>query len=104
MAEKTYFWGTGRRKSAVARVRICEGSGNITVNGKAFDKYFPVLQDQQSVLAPLKATDTAAKFDVYANVKGGGPTGQSGAIEDNCKIGSLALFYPVPLAGKVSVS
>ncbi len=71
----------GRRKSSVARVRICEGSGNIIVNSKAYDKYFTVLQHQLDVTAPLRMTETAEKFDVYARVNGGGPTGQSGAMK-----------------------
>lgn len=81
MATKEFYWGTGRRKTSVARVRICAGSGNIIVNGKACEDYFTVLQHQQAIMAPLKVTDTASKFDVYANVNGGGPTGQSGAMK-----------------------
>jgi small subunit ribosomal protein S9 len=81
LTEKTFCWGTGRRKTSVARVRITEGSGNIIVNGSALEKYFTILQDQQNVLAPLKATESAGKFDIYANVKGGGQTGQSGAMK-----------------------
>lgn len=80
MAVKEYTWGTGRRKTAVARVRICEGSGNVVINGKKLETYFPVIQDQLNVLAPLKATESLEKFDVYVNVKGGGGTGQSGAV------------------------
>lgn len=80
MAGKEYTWGTGRRKTAVARVRICEGSGNIVVNNRKFDEYFPVLNDQLNVLSPLKATETIEKYDVYVNVRGGGGTGQSGAV------------------------
>ena len=81
MAKKEFYWGMGRRKTAVARVRICEGSGNIIVNGKAFKDYFTVLEHQQSVTAPLRVTETKDKFDVYSKVNGGGPTGQSGAIK-----------------------
>lgn len=81
MAEKEFHWGTGRRKSSVARVRICAGSGNIIVNNKAYDQYFTVLQHQLDVTAPLRMTETADKFDVYARVNGGGPTGQSGAMK-----------------------
>jgi len=81
LAEKEFHWGMGRRKSSVARVRICEGSGNIIVNSKAYDKYFTVLQHQLDVTAPLRMTETAEKFDVYARVNGGGPTGQSGAMK-----------------------
>ncbi len=81
MAEKEFYWGTGRRKTSVARVRFCEGSGNIIVNGKAFEQYFTVLQHQLDVTAPLKMTETTDKFDIYASVNGGGPTGQSGAMK-----------------------
>lgn len=80
MAEKSFVWGTGRRKTAVARVRICEGSGNIVVNGRKYEEYFPVVQDQQNVLAALKATECTEKYDIYVNVRGGGGTGQSGAV------------------------
>ena len=80
MAEKEFTWGTGRRKTSVARVRICEGAGNIVINGRKYDEYFPIIQDQQKVLAPLKATETVSKFDIYVNVRGGGGTGQSGAV------------------------
>ena len=80
MAGKVYCWGTGRRKTAVARVRITEGSGNIVVNNRKFDEYFPVLQDQVNVLSPLKVTETLNKYDIYINAKGGGGTGQSGAV------------------------
>lgn len=81
LSDKEFYWGTGRRKSSIARVRICEGSGNIIVNGKAYDQYFTILQHQLDVMAPLNATTTAGKFDIYANVQGGGPTGQSGAMK-----------------------
>jgi len=81
LAEKEFYWGTGRRKTSVARVRICEGSGNIIVNGKAYEKYFTILQHQHAVTASLKVTETSDKFDVYAKVQGGGPTGQSGAMK-----------------------
>ncbi|MBU0754352.1 MAG: 30S ribosomal protein S9 [Planctomycetes bacterium] len=80
MAGKEYTWGTGRRKTAVARIRICEGSGNIVVNQRKYDEYFPLLSDQINVLAPLKATETLERYDIYANVRGGGGTGQSGAV------------------------
>ncbi len=75
-----YIWGTGRRKSAVARVRIRPGTGEITVNGKAFKEYFPTIDMQNQVLGPLQATECVDKWDVWANVNGGGPLGQSGAV------------------------
>lgn len=79
-ADKHYFWGTGRRKRAVARVRIRPGKGEITVNKRDLDKYFQSDRDRNDVVAPLKATDTAKKVDVFVNVNGGGTTGQAGAI------------------------
>jgi small subunit ribosomal protein S9 len=74
-----YWWGTGRRKSAVARVRIKHGEGKMTINKKPFNDYFPREQDRAAVLAPLKAVNAEKLFDVFINVKGGGITGQAGA-------------------------
>jgi small subunit ribosomal protein S9 len=74
-----YWWGTGRRKSSVARVRIRPGDGKLLVNKKQIDDYFPRVQDQRTVVAPLKAVDAQKTFDVFINVRGGGTTGQSGA-------------------------
>ena len=74
-----FWWGTGRRKSSVARVRIKPGSGKLIVNKKELTDYFRRVQDQNSVLAPLKAVEGVNNFDVFINVKGGGTTGQSGA-------------------------
>jgi small subunit ribosomal protein S9 len=74
-----YWWGTGRRKSSVARVRIKPGSGKLTVNKKQLDEYFKREQDRKAVVAPLKAVKAEKLFDVFINVKGGGITGQSGA-------------------------
>ncbi|MDD5135477.1 MAG: 30S ribosomal protein S9 [Phycisphaerae bacterium] len=75
-----FHWGTGRRKTSVARVRIKPGSGTFKVNRKDMKEYFTRPQDIGNVIAPLKATDTLASLDVFVNVKGGGITGQSGAI------------------------
>ena len=74
-----YWWGTGRRKSSVARVRIKPGSGKLIVNKKELDNYFSRDQDRELVLAPLKSVNAAENFDVFINVRGGGTTGQSGA-------------------------
>ena len=74
-----YWWGTGRRKSSVARVRIKPGSGKFVVNKKDLDDYFKREQDQKAVMAPLKAVKAEKLFDIFINVKGGGTTGQSGA-------------------------
>ena len=75
-----FFWGTGRRKSSIARVRIKPGSGKLQINGKEVDEYFSRIQDRNSVVAPLKAIDAMQNFDVFVNVNGGGTTGQAGAI------------------------
>ncbi|MFT5304002.1 MAG: small subunit ribosomal protein S9 [Mariniblastus sp.] len=75
--------GTGRRKSSVARVRIKSGSGNIVVNGKKLEEYFPVAQDQRSLIDTLNAVGAKDSVDVRITVSGGGTTGQSGA----CKMG-----------------
>lgn len=72
--------GTGRRKTAVARVRIKSGSGSLTINGVSLDEYFRVERDRQMVEAPLKATETFGNVDVWVRVNGGGTTGQTGAI------------------------
>ncbi len=74
-----FYWGTGRRKSAVARVRIKPGSGKVTINKKELDEYFRRQQDQMAVVAALKAVDAEKSFDIFVNVKGGGTTGQAGA-------------------------
>ena len=74
-----FYWGTGRRKSSVARVRIKPGSGKLLVNKKELADYFKREQDQKSVVAPLKAVEAEKSFDVFINVKGGGTTGQAGA-------------------------
>ncbi len=78
-AKKTYFWGTGRRKSSVARVRIRPGTGVFQVNGKDLKDYFTVERHRGEAAAALEATNTARKVDVFVNVRGGGPTGQAGA-------------------------
>jgi len=78
--EKGYFWGTGRRKTAVARVRIRPGTGQFLVNGREAEKYFPFERDRQSIVQPLRVTDTLGKIDVFVNVHGGGTTGQAEAI------------------------
>jgi len=74
------YYGTGRRKSSIARVRIVEGSGKITINGKDIDEFFGLETLKVIVRQPLAVTNTAAKYDVIANVKGGGITGQAGAV------------------------
>jgi len=74
------FLGTGRRKTSIARVRLATGSGKITVNGRAFDNYFPVDTLRATASQPLTLTGTAEKLDVRVTVTGGGPNGQAGAV------------------------
>ena len=74
------YYGTGRRKSSVARVRLVPGKGNIVINKKSIDDYFGLETLKVIVKQPLTATETLGKFDVICNVQGGGFTGQAGAI------------------------
>jgi small subunit ribosomal protein S9 len=74
------YYGTGRRKTAVARVYLRPGSGKIMVNRRDFDEYFPNQVLKMVIRQPLLLTETAEKFDILVNVQGGGPTGQAGAI------------------------
>ena len=74
------FYGTGRRKHSVARVRLYPGSGNVTINGRSIDDYFGLETLKLIVRQPLELTETAAQFDVVCTVAGGGVTGQAGAI------------------------
>jgi small subunit ribosomal protein S9 len=75
-----YYWGTGRRKTAVARVRIREGGGTIQINGRDWQQYFPDELLQRSVRAPLEEADLMGKLDVFVNATGGGISGQAGAV------------------------
>ena len=77
---KPYFYGTGRRKSSVARVRVYNGTGKITINNRDIDDYFGLETLKLIVRQPLVLTETAEKFDIVCNVAGGGVTGQAGAI------------------------
>ena len=77
---KPYFYGTGRRKKSVARVRVYPGNGQITINGKSVDEYFGLETLKLIINQPFGATGTVGKFDIVANVNGGGISGQAGAI------------------------
>ena len=79
MAKVQYF-GTGRRKSSVARVRLMPGEGNVLINGRTLDSYFGYETLKREALRPLVITDTQGKYDVIVKVEGGGFTGQAGAI------------------------
>lgn len=75
------FWGTGRRKNAVARVRLVPGNGRVLVNGRSIEGYFPLLTMRSTVLAPLKVAQAEGRFDVLVRVAGGGLSGQAGAVQ-----------------------
>ena len=77
---KPYFYGTGRRKSSVARVRVYPGTGKVTINDRDIDDYFGLETLKLIVRQPLALTETADKYDVICRVSGGGVTGQAGAI------------------------
>ncbi len=81
MATKTQeLWATGRRKSAVARVRMRPGNGKFKINGKSLEEYFSTEAVCGYIIQPLTVTDTAGQFDISANLDGGGITGQAGAL------------------------
>ena len=80
LATDPYIWGTGRRKTAVARVRIKSGSGQFLVNGKPVDEFFCTDDTRRAVQQPLAATESATSYDIWVNVTGGGITGQAGAV------------------------
>lgn len=79
-AGKDFVWGTGRRKTSVARVRLRPGTGICQVNGRTLEDYFPVLQHRTIIDGPLTDAGVAGNYDVLAKINGGGPTGQAGAL------------------------
>ena len=78
--EDPFTWGTGRRKTAVARVRLKQGTGKIVINKRDFDKYFTTTKERAVVIAPLKASQAEKSFDIFINTAGGGYCSQAGAI------------------------
>jgi small subunit ribosomal protein S9 len=80
MASDTRYYGTGRRKTSVARVWLKAGGGNIVVNRRAFEEYFPRETLRMVICQPLQLTSTLGQFDAIINVGGGGPSGQAGAV------------------------
>ncbi len=78
--KKTYYLGTGRRKTSVARVRLCEGGGQIVINGRGLDEYFTEDKDRKAVTGPLDLTEMGNRLDLFVQVRGGGITGQAGAV------------------------
>ena len=81
MADLVQYYGTGRRKSAIARVFLRPGSGNFTVNGKGYDEYFVTAEQRAAAKQPLVLTEHAATFDVVTTVRGGGVSGQADAVK-----------------------
>jgi small subunit ribosomal protein S9 len=79
-ADRHWFWGTGRRKKSIARVRIRPGDGKFLVNNRQMDEFFTEERDRNDVVAPLQVTKMTGSWDVHCNVRGGGSTGQAGAI------------------------
>ena len=80
MAEKTYYYGTGKRKSAVARVRLLAGNGAIIVNGTPYEEIFTRIQHRRAIMHPLVVTEGSGKYNVVAKITGGGISGQCGAL------------------------
>jgi small subunit ribosomal protein S9 len=78
--KQTYFYGTGRRKTAVARVKLVPGTGEIIVNGTPYQELFPYLEHRRIILQPLLVTESLGKYNAVIKVEGGGISGQSGAI------------------------
>src|ERR1044071_5640504 len=83
--------GTGRRKTAVARVRLASGTGKILINGRAFENYFPIESMRTTAAQPLVVTGLADKYDAQISVPGGGPNGQAGAVRCGIARALLAL-------------
>ena len=77
---RTFVWGVGRRKSAVARVRVAPGTGKILINERELNDYFTFERDRKAIFGPLEVTNTGGKMDIFVNATGGGPSGQTGAI------------------------
>jgi len=80
MANKIQYFGTGRRKSSVARVILTPGTGNFVINGRTFEDYIPLAALRLDVVQPLTLTESLTRYDITVNVNGGGTTGQAGAI------------------------
>ncbi len=80
MEKSTYFHGTGRRKTAVAQVRLLPGNGAIIINGVPYEELYPRLEHRQTIMQPLLVTDSVGKYSAVVKVAGGGISGQSGAI------------------------
>lgn len=99
--KQQFYLGTGRRKTAVARVRIAEGKGQLLINGRALEEFFTEDKDRALVLGPLELTEMRNRLDVFVNVNGGGFTGQSGAICQGIARALKSMFgLPAPAEGE----
>jgi small subunit ribosomal protein S9 len=101
MADQVQYYGTGRRKSSVARVFLRPGSGKFVVNGREFDKYFLTDAQRVEIRQPLVVCETTSTFDIHANVDGGGINGQAGALKMG--IARALLEFNVELRKKLKV-
>jgi small subunit ribosomal protein S9 len=101
MADQVQYYGTGRRKSSVARVFLRPGSGKFTVNDREFDKYFLTDAQRSEIRQPLVVSETTSTFDIHANVDGGGINGQAGALKMG--IARALLEFNVELRKKLKV-
>ena len=101
-AKKTAYLGTGRRKTAVARVRLLPGTGNISINGRPVEDFFTEDKDRSAVVGPLDLTDMRNRLDVIVSVKGGGFTGQAGAICQGIARALKDMFAPAEAATAAS--
>jgi small subunit ribosomal protein S9 len=101
MAEQVQYYGTGRRKSSVARVFLRPGSGKFVVNSREFDKYFLTEAQRVEIRQPLVTSETTSTFDIHANVSGGGINGQAGALKMG--IARALLEFNVELRKKLKV-
>jgi small subunit ribosomal protein S9 len=97
-AKKTYYRATGRRKTSVARVRLCEGTGQISINHRPLEDYFTEEKDRSAVVGPLVLTEMRNRLDVIVLVHGGGFTGQGGAISQGVAR-ALKVMFGKPLPG-----
>lgn len=80
MGNTEFIWGTGRRKTAIARVRIAKGDGKILINDRELENYFSLVVHKDTVLSPLLTSNMMGKYDIFVNVQGGGTTGQAEAV------------------------
>jgi small subunit ribosomal protein S9 len=92
--QQTFYIGTGRRKTAVARVRLTEGKGNVLINDRPVEQYFSEDKDRAAVLGPLKVTEQLARLDVFVRAQGGGITGQAGAVSQGIARALKTMFSP----------